>query len=62
MRQKKENCPFAFRAAGDPNVLCEKLKEQPGAKWYYCPHQYRCTQTGRWEATKVAKDCKYRQK
>ena len=55
-----ENCPFAFRRPGDPNVLCRKLQERPNIRWIYCDGQYDCRVTGRWEAPKNANQCKFR--
>lgn len=60
MMERPENCPHAFRRNGDPNVLCRKIAEIPNVRWFYCPHQYLCGQTKRWEATKNAGECKYR--
>lgn len=60
MAARPENCPYAFRVAGDPNVHCRKIQEIPNVRWTYCSHQFNCRQTGRWEATKNAGECKYR--
>lgn len=61
MDARKENCPFAFRRPGDKSVQCRKITEEnPDAKWTFCGHQYFCRVSGRWEATKTAKDCTYR--
>lgn len=57
----KENCPFAYRQYGDKNVHCRKIQEIPYVRWTFCAHQYECRRSGRWEATKNPKDCKYRQ-
>lgn len=59
---RSENCPFAYRQIGDPNVHCRKLQEQAHIRWTYCAHQFDCRQTGRWEATKNPNECKYRSK
>ena len=60
MDGRHENCPFAYRIAGDPNVHCRKIAEMPNIRWTYCTHQYDCRVTGRWEAAKIASECKYR--
>lgn len=59
---KTENCPYAYRILGDPNVHCKKIREIPYVRWTYCAHQYDCRATGRWEAPESAAKCKFRKK
>ena len=61
MDTRPDNCPYAFRRPGDPNVLCHKIAEQPHVQWCYCAQQYDCRLTGRWEIKPDAKrQCKFR--
>ena len=50
MDERKENCPYAYRQRGDPQVHCKKIQERPNVYWTYCKYQYDCRKTGRWEA------------
>lgn len=59
MKESKENCPFAYRQYGDPNVHCWKVQAQAHVRWSYCPKQYKCQKTDRWEAP-LEPVCKYR--
>ena len=61
MDKRPDECPYAFRRPGDPNVLCKKIQEIPNLRWWYCKYQYDCRKTGRWEINNLARaDCKYR--
>ena len=49
----RENCPFAYHKQCDISVHCTKAKKP----FDYCAHTYYCTQSHRYEATKVPKQC-----
>ena len=55
-----EGCPFAYRKGTDKNVHCTLIARMPRATFDFCAKQYRCGQTGRWEAKKTG--CEIRQK
>lgn len=60
MDERKENCPYAYRQRGDPQVHCKKIQERPNVYWTYCKYQYDCRQTGRWEAADWTRKCEIR--
>ncbi len=59
MEQKlHENCPYAFRKKGDPQVHCMVLQKRDYIRWTYCVEQFDCRKTGRYEASLTPKSCK----
>ena len=53
-----ERCSEVLRNPGEKSIHCKLLDETPGETWTYCATQQFCPMTGRWEASRTAKqDC-----
>lgn len=52
-------CEHAFYTRNGGSVQCRILNEQ-GKKWAFCVHQYLCRASGKYEISKDAAACRFR--
>lgn len=55
-----KNCEFAYKKPGDVSVHCKIILEQEEAVTDYCPYQYLCNRSRKWEVSPSGRTCRIR--